>query len=83
MSEFFVVLREDDLRLFRHVNRADAWEEAARLAVKHPGQQFFICRAGRRAFVDPRTIAPVEQKNRQPVIPHNVIVADVDETFPF
>lgn len=44
MTEFFVVLRDDDTRLHRHYSRDDAETEAKRLARAIEGHGFHVLR---------------------------------------
>ena len=48
--EFFVVIRDDDVRYKRHEARIAATDEARRLAGKEPGHFFFVCRAEQAAY---------------------------------
>jgi hypothetical protein len=41
-DSFYLVLRDTDGQLKRHVSREGAETEAARLAAKHPGSTFYV-----------------------------------------
>lgn len=51
---FYVIIREDDLRLKRHARLAGAEKEMARLAEASPGVRFFMLATDKVASVAPK-----------------------------
>ena len=54
-DHFFIVLRDDDARLYRHRDDTDeaAVKEAQRLALVAPGHTFFVLKAIKAAKFEP------------------------------
>lgn len=84
---FYVILRDDDNRLFRHGDPMAAQAEAARLAAANPGHGFYICKAMSVAEKEPPpppTSIPEGVRFRQPEQKKPAPVhVDVDDDLPF
>ncbi len=67
-DHFYVIIKHDDRRLFRHLDSESATEEAKRLAAQMPDSMFFICRAERVVKVaKPTPPIVVEATNDDPI----------------